>query len=161
MGLNLLEKIVLLEVTAKLVVVDALLETDQGVVELMVKLGTLVKEHLQVVRNDNSLIDLLEELALSWVISHRVEHLLECGSVLLDNHCNLLLLCLDLLVLVEVLHVAGLILLEDFTLMKGSCVDLHKLLHGVKLVLHGHTIAHDLLLTLTALLKDVELFLDC
>lgn len=69
------------------------------------------------IRNDDSLVDLLEECALCWVVAHRVDHLLDSGSVLLDDHCNLLLLHLDLLALVKVFNIAGLVLLEDFTFL--------------------------------------------
>lgn len=160
-SLNGLQKIVLLEVTAKLVVVDTLLKTDKSVVEFVVELSALLEEHLKVIGNTDSLVDLLEELTLRWIISHGVNHLLNCGSVLLDNHCDLLFLLLNLLVLHEVLTVLGLILLEDFTLLECSRMNLHKLFHSVKLVLHGYTIAHDLLLTQTALLKNAKLLLHC
>lgn len=58
------------------------------------------------------------------------------------------------------LGVLGLELLEDFTLVRLVLVDLHELLDGVQIVVHGHAIVHDFLLALPDLLKLIELLLD-
>lgn len=71
--MNLLEKIVLLKVATKLVVVDVLLKTDESVVELDVELSALLQKHLQVIGDEDRLVDLLEKLALGGIVAHLVK----------------------------------------------------------------------------------------
>ena len=71
--LNLLEKIVLLKVATKLVVVDVLLKTDESVVELDVELSALLQKHLQVIGDEDCFVDLLEKLALGGIVAHLVK----------------------------------------------------------------------------------------
>lgn len=59
-----------MEVTAELVVVDALLQTDQDVVQLDVELSALLDKDGQVLCDDNSLIDLRKELVLGGVVTN-------------------------------------------------------------------------------------------
>jgi len=68
--LDLLKKVVLLQVASELIVVDALLQTDKSIVELDIELGALLQQHLQVVSNHDRFVDLLEKLALGRVIAH-------------------------------------------------------------------------------------------
>ena len=71
--MNLLEKIVLLKIATELVVVDVLLKTDESVVELDVELSALLQKHLQVIRDEDCLVDLLEKLALGGIVAHLVK----------------------------------------------------------------------------------------
>lgn len=93
-GRDLLQEVVLLQISAELVVVNTLLEADERVVKLHVELGALLEQHCQVVSNQDGLVDLLEELALRRVVAHRTKELLQYWCALLDGHCNLLLLLL-------------------------------------------------------------------
>lgn len=69
---KLLDQLVLLEVTTELVVIDALLEPDQDVVQLDVELSALLKLHRQLLLHDDGLVDCGKELALCWVVSNRI-----------------------------------------------------------------------------------------
>ena len=120
-----------MKVSAELVIVDALLKANQRVIQLGVELVTLLQKHLQVVSNQYSLVDLLEELTLGGVVAHRVNKLLDGGRVLLDNHSDLLLLLLKSLILAEVLRVLRLISLEHLALLQRTLVYLHELLDGI------------------------------
>lgn len=80
--------------------------------------------------------------------------------MLLDQHRDLLLLGFVGLVLSEVLRVLGLVTLKNFLLWQRVLIDLHELLDGIELVMHGHTIVHDLLLALADGFQLVELIFD-
>ena len=79
----------------------------------------------------------------------------------MDNHCDLLLLRLNCLILAEVLGILCPVSFENLTLVKGSRVHLHELFNGIELVLHSHTVTHDLLFSLAEFLKLIELIFDC
>ena len=157
---NLLQKIVLLEVAAKFVVVDALLNADEHIVELQVELISLLQKHLELILNDKCLVDLLKELILGWVVSNRVDQLLHRRSILLNLHCDSLLLLLNCLILRKVFCVLGLESLKDLSLLSRATVNLHELFNGLQVVMHGHTFLHDLFLTKSALLKLVQSLFD-
>lgn len=156
-----LQKIVFLQIPAKLEVVDALLESDQCVIQLHVELGALLEEYIQVVCNHDGFVDLLEELALGGVVAKRVQELLESGGVLLDHHRNLLLLLLECFVLAKMLRILRLVLLENFSFLKLARVDLHELLNCIELVLHGHSVIHDFFFALSDFLELVQRIFDC
>lgn len=69
---KLLDQLVLLEVATELVVIDALLEPDQDVVQLDVELSALLKLHRKLLLHDDGLVDRGKELALRWVVSNRI-----------------------------------------------------------------------------------------
>lgn len=80
--------------------------------------------------------------------------------MLLDYHRNLLLLGFKSLVLCEVLHVLGIIALKNFLFADCALIDLHELLDCIELIMHGHTIVHDLLLALADRFQLVKLLFD-
>lgn len=80
--------------------------------------------------------------------------------MLLNKHCNLLLLSLESLVLTEMFRVLGREGLENFLLSNGALIDFHELFDCVQLVVHSYTIVHDLLFALADSLKLVKLVLD-
>lgn len=143
---NLLHQFVLLQITAELVIIDALLQANEDVVELDVELSALLDKDRQVLSNNDGLVDGLEELVLGRIVSHSSQQLVQLRGVLLDHHRNLLLLGLKCLVLCEVLRVLGLIAIKNFLLSDCALIDLHELLNGIELIVHGDTIVHDLLL---------------
>ena len=78
----------------------------------------------------------------------------------MDNHRNLLFLLLKSLVLRKMLSILRLEALKYFSFLKLTRIDLHELLHCIKLVLHGHSSVHDRLLSLADLLELIELVFD-
>jgi len=157
---KLLHQVVLLEVATELVVVDALLETNENVVQLQVELGALLQLHGELILHDDGLVDLREELVLGWVVTHRVDELVKLWAQLLNHSSTLLSLLLERLVLCKVFNVLSLEPLEDFTLVRSSRVDLHELLNCVKVVMQGDTIVHHLLLALADSLENGKLLLN-
>ncbi len=155
-----MHQVVFLEITAKLVVVDALLETNKYIIELQVELGTLLKENLELVLDDQSLINLLKELVFGGVVSNRVNNLLHSWSCLLYLHCYGLLLLFESFILCEVLGVFGLVALENFSFVSTATVDLHQLFDSLQVVVHGDTLLHNLFLLLSDLLELVKSSLD-
>jgi hypothetical protein len=157
---NLLLKVVLLEVAAELEVVDTLLQADQYVVQLHVELSALVEKLLQLLLHDDGLIYFLEESALGRIVTGGVDSLHHGGSLLLDAHCDLLLLLLEGLILVVVLGELGPVALEDLVLLSLILVHLHEVLHYGKVVKHGNAIVHHFLFALSDGLELGEQLLD-
>ena len=62
-----------MKIATELVVVDVLLKTDESVVELDVELSALLQKHLQVIRDEDCLVDLLEKLAFGGIVAHLVK----------------------------------------------------------------------------------------
>ena len=119
-----------MHITAELVVVDALLKTDQDIIELHIEVVALLKKLRKLLLNKNSFVELLEERALFRVVTCSVQDLCQLWRILLDNACNCLLLLLESLVLGEVLSVSCFEGLEDFALVSGALVHLHKLFNS-------------------------------
>jgi len=153
---NLRQKIVLLKVAAKFVVIDALLDADEYIVELQVELVSLLQKHLELILHDKCLVDVLKELVLFGIVSNRVDQLLHSGRILLNLHCDSLLLLLDCLVLRKVFRVLGLESLKDLSFLSSTTVDLHEFFNSLQVVMHGHAFLHDLFLAESALLKLVQ-----
>lgn len=149
-----------MQVAAELVVIHALLQADEDVVELEVELGALLEEDGKLVLHDNRLVYFLVELGFGGVVSDGVQQLVELGRVLLDDLCDLLLLLLDGLVLSKVLGVLGAERLEDLSLLGRVLVNLHELLNGVQVVVHGHPVLHHLFFTLSELFQPPHLLFD-
>ena len=159
-GSDLLKELILLKVAAELEIIDALLQSDQVVVQLKVELGSLLQKYRQLLLHDDSLVDVLEELALGGVVASSVDKLVKLGAMLLNLLSDGLLLLLEGLVLLEVLCILGFVALKDFSFLLLALVNLHQLLDGLQLILHGDSLSHDLLLTLADNLKLCESFLD-
>ena len=153
---NLRQKIVLLKVAAKFVVIDALLDADENIVELQVELVSLLQKHLELILHDKCLVDVLKELVLFGIVSNRVDQLLHSGRILLDLHCDSLLLLLDCFVLRKVFRVLGLESLKDLSFLSSTTVDLHEFFNSLQVVMHGHAFLHDFFLAESALLKLVQ-----
>lgn len=149
-----------MKVAAELEIVDALLQSDQVVVQLKVELGSLLQKYRQLLLHDDSLVDVLEELALGGVVASSVDKLVKLGAMLLNLLSDGLLLLLEGLVLLEVLCILGFVALKDFSFLLLALVNLHQLLDGLQLILHGDSLSHDLLFTLADNLKLCESFLD-
>lgn len=79
---------------------------------------------------------------------------------LLDNTRNALLLLLKGLILGKMRIVLLLEGLEDVTLIGCTRVDLHQLLNGVQVVVQGHAILHDLLLSQSDCFQLGQLLFD-
>ena len=136
------------------------MQSDHDVVQLHIKLGSLLKQHSQLILHNNRLVDLLEKLRLGWVVTHLAQNSTELGCVVLDDHSDLLFLLLDGLVLSKVFSVLGLKRLENFSLASRSLVNTHQFLYGVDVIVHCHAVLHDLFLLLTALFQESELLLN-
>lgn len=119
-----------MHITAELVVVDALLETDQDIVELHVEVVALLKKLGKLLLNKDSLVELLEERALFRVVACSVQDLCQLSCILLDNACDSLFLLLESLVLGKVFSVSCFEGLEDFALVSVALVHLHKLFNS-------------------------------
>ena len=96
-------QIILLKIAAELVVIDTLLEFDQDVIKLHVEVSSLLKKHGKLVLNDDSLIDLLEELALLWIIANLADDSVHTWGIGYDLLGNLNLLLFQRVILAEVL----------------------------------------------------------
>lgn len=110
------------------------------------ELRALLKHALHLLVGHNSLVQLLEELALRRVLQLSAQQLLEGRRLLTDRHGKLLALGLKLLNLGKVGHVLLAVLVEHSLLLHLLGVNLHQLLHSVQVVVHGNTLGHALLL---------------
>lgn len=110
--------------------------------------------------HDDSLIDLLEELALGGIVANGVDELVKLRSMLLNRLSDALFLLLKGLVLLEMLCILGFVALKDFSFVLLALIYLHQLLDCLKLVLHGHSFGHDLLFALADDLKLSQGVLD-
>lgn len=111
-----LDQVILLKITAKLVVIDALLELDQDVVELHIELSALFEQHREIVLHNDRFVDLLEELVLCGVVANLSNGSIHTRGVLLNGLAESLLLLLESVILSKM----GDILL--FELFKYGCL---------------------------------------
>lgn len=110
---NLSHQVILLQVATELVVIDALLQPDEDVVEFHVELSALLQLHGELLLHDDSLVDRGEELLLLGVVANAIYQLVQLRAKLLDHAGNGLLLGFVGLVLRKVLHVIRLVLFKD------------------------------------------------
>ena len=139
------DQVVLLKVTAKLVVIDALLELDQYVIQLHVEVSALLKQHGKLVLNNDSFVNLLEELALLWIITNLANYCVHTLGISDDLLSDFNLLLFQRVVLPKVFQVLLLKFLKHCSLISLPLVNKHQLLHGVKAIVHRHTILHHFL----------------
>jgi len=154
-----LDQVVLLKVTAELVVVDALLELDQDVVQLHVELSSLLEQGGELLLYDDGLVDLLEELILCRVAASLSNCTVQGSRILLDRLAEPLFLLLQSVILGEM---SGVLLFEFFiygTLVCLTAIDLHEFFDCVVCVNHGDSVVHDLFLADFDRIKLVEGFL--
>ena len=97
------DEIILLKIAAKLVVIDTLLEFDQDVIKLHVEVSSLLKKHGKLILNYDSLIDLLEELALLWIITNLADDSVHTWGISYNLLSDLNLLLFQRVILAKVL----------------------------------------------------------
>ena len=115
-----------MEVATELVIVDVLLKLNKSVVELHVELSTLLKQDGELLLDDDSLINLFEELVLSWVLAKCRNNLIQAGDVRLYGLGDFLFLLFKSFILGEMCDVLLFVLLKYGSFVCSSVFNIHK-----------------------------------
>jgi len=150
-----------LEVAAELEVVDALLKLNKNVVELHVELSTLLKQDRELLLDDDSLVDLLEELVFGWVLARCRNKLIQAWDVRLYGLGNLLFLLFKSFILGEMGDIFLFVLLEYGTFVSCSVLHFHESFNCVVSIEHCSSIIHNLFLLKGNCIEFVKCLLDC